>query len=213
MTANGDGLKLLGGRQEAYRARTRASLIKSAHKVLSEVGLGTTIDDLAIQAQVSPATIYNHFHSKEEYLKEALEQIWQEWIVWAYDGRPQGGDIETMLDVCRKMYRINPSHTLIGRVLSKTLRDATFVIDALRPSATGAFRDAAQKMGLDSDDFDTRLEMWAHCLVGIFQGVYVTRKLSPEDADKALRVSLSIWGLNKTQAERLTSRPIEFSQK
>ena len=213
MTANGDGVKLLGGRQEAYRARTRASLIKSAHKVLSEVGLGTTIDDLAIQAQVSPATIYNHFHSKEEYLKEALEQIWQEWIVWAYDGRPQGGDIETMLDVCRKMYRINPSHTLIGRVLSKTLRDATFVIDALRPSATGAFRDAAQKMGLDSDDFDTRLEMWAHCLVGIFQGVYVTRKLSPEDADKALRVSLSIWGLNKTQAERLTSRPIEFSQK
>jgi hypothetical protein len=111
------------------------------------------------------------------------------------------------------MYRINPSHTLIGRVLSKALRDSTFVLDALKPSAMGAFKDAAQKLGLDSDDFDTRLEMWAHCLVGIFQGVYVTRKLSPEDADKALRVALSIWGLNKTQAERLTSRPIEFSQK
>ena len=212
MTANGDGVKLLGGRQEAYRARTRASLIKSAHRVLAEVGLGTTIDDLAIQAQVSPATIYNHFHSKEEYLREALEQIWQEWILWAYDGRPQGRDIETMLDVCRKMYRLDPSNTLIGRVLSKALRDSTFVLDALRPSATTAFKDAAQKIGLDSDDFDTRLDMWAHCLVGIFQGVFVTKKLSPEDADKALRVSLSIWNLNKTQAEQLTSRPIEFSQ-
>lgn len=212
MTANGDGVKLLSGRQDAYRARTRASLIKSAHKVLAEVGLGTTIDDLAVQAQVSPATIYNHFHSKDEYLKEALEQLWREWLLWAYDGRPEGADIETMLDVCRKMYRLDPSNTLIGRVLSKTMRDSTFVLGALKPSAEGAFKNAAQKMGLDSDDFDTRLEMWAHCVVGIFQGVFVTKKLSPGEADRALKVSLSIWGLNKTQAEKLTSRPIEFKK-
>jgi AcrR family transcriptional regulator len=212
MTANGDDVNLLVGRQAAYRARTRASLIKSAHRVLAEVGLGTTIDDLAIQAQVSPATIYNHFHSKEEYLKEALEQLWREWILWAYDGRPFARDIETMIDVCRKMYRLDPSNTLIGRVLSKTLRDSTFVIEALKDSSTAGFKEAAHRAGLDSDDFDTRLEMWAHCLVGIFQGVFVTKKMSHEEADRALRVALSIWSLNKTQAEKLTAKPLEFKK-
>lgn len=210
MTANGDGVKLLGGRQEAYRARTRASLIKSAHKVLSEVGLGTTIDDLAIQAQVSPATIYNHFHSKDEYLKEALEQIWTEWILWAHDGRPYGGDFETMIDVCRKMYRLDPSNTLIGRVLSKTFHNTAFVLEALKHTARAEFEEAAKKDGLDLDDFETRLDMWSHCLVGIFQGVFVSKRMTPDDADKALRVSLSIWSLNKTQAEKLTSRTITF---
>jgi AcrR family transcriptional regulator len=212
MTANGDDVKLLSGRQDAYRARTRASLIKSAHKVLAEVGLGTTIDDLAIQAQVSPATIYNHFHSKEEYLKEALEQLWREWILWAYDGRPVAGDIETMIDVCRKMYRLDPSNTLIGRVLSKTLKDSSFVLTALKDSSTAGFKDAAHRAGLDSDDFETRLEMWSHCLVGIFQGVFVTKKMSHEEADNALRVALSIWSLNKTQAEKLTAKPLEFKK-
>lgn len=213
MTANGDGVKLLGGRQGAYRARTRASLIKSAQRVLAEVGVGTTIDDLAIQAQVSPATIYNHFHSKEEYLQEALRDIWRDWLLWAYDGRPEGEDLETMLDVCRKMYRLDRDNTLIGRVLNKTLKDSPFAFGALFPSAEIAFKNASKKAGLETDEFDTRLEMFAYCLYGIFKGVYVTKKLSPEDADRSLRVSLSIWNLNKAQAEKLTSSPIEFSQK
>ena len=212
MTANGDGVKLLSGRQDAYRARTRASLIKSAHKVLAEVGLGTTIDDLAIQAQVSPATIYNHFHSKDEYLREALEQIWQEWIMWAHDGRAYGGDFQTFVDVCRRMYRLDPSNTLIGRVLSKTFQNSSFVLDALRNTARSEFKEAAQKAGLDIDDFETRLDMWSHCLIGIFQGVFVSKQLTPEDGDRALKVSLSMWGLNRTQAEKLTSSPLEFKK-
>jgi len=124
MLANGDEVKLLGGRQDAYRARTRASLLNSAQEVMAEIGLGATIDDIAIQARVSPATIYNHFHSKEEYLQEALVQIWNEWLTWAYDGKSAVGDLDTMLEVCRKMLRIDRDHTLIGRVLGKTLKDA-----------------------------------------------------------------------------------------
>jgi hypothetical protein len=32
--------------------------------------------------------------------------------------------------------------------------------------------------------------------------------MSPEDADNALRISLSIWGLTSAQAEKLTSAPM-----
>jgi len=200
--------KLTTGRQDAYRARTRASLLKSAHQVLADVGLSATIEDLAKEAQVSPATIYNHFESKEEYLKEALNDIWLEWVTWAYDGRNQGEGVETKIDVCRKLFRVDSTHTLLGRILSKTLNDSPFVVDALRPNAMQSFKAAVSKDGLEPKDLDIRLELWAQAVAGIFQGVFVTKKFSPETADKALGISLAIWGFDEAQAEALTSTPI-----
>jgi hypothetical protein len=41
-----------------------------------------------------------------------------------------------------------------------------------------------------------------------FQGAPVTKKMSPEDADKAQRISLSIWGFDEKLAEALTTKPI-----
>lgn len=196
------------GRQDAYRARTRVSLLKSAQQVLARVGLSATIEDLANQAQVSPATIYNHFDSKDAYLKEALATIWDEWVSLAHDGRPMGQDLEIFLEVCRTLFRLDRTNTLLGRVLNKTLNDSHFVIDAVKGSAGESFKNALEKSGYAQDEFETRLNMWAYCLAGIFHGVYVSNKYSAEDADSALRMSLAIWGLNKTQAEKLTSKPI-----
>jgi AcrR family transcriptional regulator len=203
-------MKQAGGHKDAYKARNRAALLKSAQLVLAEVGLGATIEDLADKAQVSPATIYNHFGSREEFLKEALDSVWQEWILWAYDGRPEGENLETMMEVCRKMFRINRTHTLFGQVLNKTFNDSSFVFDALRPSVVSVFKSAAKRGGFDSDDFEMRIELWGHCVVGIFQGVFVTEKLSPEQADKALRVSLTILNLDKKLIDEVTSKPIKI---
>jgi AcrR family transcriptional regulator len=208
MSKEREVLKEATGRQGAYRARTRKALLKSAQEVLAEVGLTATIEDLASKAEVSPATIYNHFGSKELYLKEAMTDIWEEALLQAYSGRSPGEGIETKLDVCRKLFRINQSNSLLGRVLSKTLSDGSFVIEALRPNAETSFKDAARKGGLNLKDFDTRMEVWSHALVGIFQGVFVTKKMSPKDADKALSISLSIWGFDEKLAEKLTTKPI-----
>jgi AcrR family transcriptional regulator len=208
MEMTGDDKHLTGGRQDAYRARTRAALLKSAQQVLAQVGLSATIEDLAKEAQVSPATIYNHFESKDEYLKEALNDIWMEWVLWAYDGRNQGEGIETKIDVCRKLFRVSQTNTLLGKVLSKTLNQSSFVIEALRHSAESSFTAALKKAGLDTTDLEIRLDIWAQALAGIFEGVFVSKKLTPETADKALRISLAIWGLDEAQSEKLTSSPI-----
>jgi AcrR family transcriptional regulator len=201
-------LKEATGRQDAYRARTRKALLKTAQEVLAEIGLAATIEDLASKAQVSPATIYNHFESKELYLKEAVKDIWEEAVFRAYDGRSAGESVETTLDVCRKLLRINRTNSLLGQVLSKTLNDGSFVIEALWPNAVNTFKEVARKDGLNLKDFDTRVEVWAHALSGIFQGVFVTNKLSPEEADKALAISLLIWGFDEKTVEKLTSKPI-----
>jgi AcrR family transcriptional regulator len=208
MKSIGGGVKLEAGRQAAYKARTRLSLLKSAQQVLAEVGLSATIEDLANKAQVSPVTIYNHFETKEAYLKEALDGLWQEQLLLAYDGRPVGQDLETMIEVCRKLFRVDRNKTLFGKVMGQTLSDSAFVIQALRSSGSEAFKSAAQKSGVANDDFETKVDIWAYCLAGIFHGVFVSKKYSAEDADAALRMSLAIWGLSKSQAEKLTSKPI-----
>jgi len=196
------------GRQDAYRARTRATLLKSAQKILAKVGLGATIEDLAKEAQVSPATIYNHFESKESYLSEALADLWREQVLLAYAGRPVGQDLETMLEVCRKLLRMDPNKTLFGQALSKTLIDSTFVIGAVHAASLDSFKNVSQRSGFSSDDYETKLEIWAYCLAGIFHGVFVSKIYSAEEADKGIRISLAIWGLTKAQAEKLTSKPI-----
>lgn len=201
-------MKEATGRQDAYRARTRKALLKTAQEVLAEIGLSATIEDLASKAQVSPATIYNHFESKELYLKEAIKDIWEEALLRAYHGRSPGESIETTLDVCRKLLRISRTNSLLGQVLSKTLNDGSFVVEAVGPNGVNSFKEAARKGGLHLKDFDTRVEVWTYALSGIFQGVFVTNKLSPEEADKALAISLLIWGFDEKTAEKLTSKPI-----
>ena len=55
-----------------------------------------------------------------------------------------------------------------------------------------------------------RFDVWTHSVLGIFQGVFVTQKLSLKDADKELRISLLLFGLDEAQAERLTSKPMRM---
>jgi hypothetical protein len=113
-----------------------------------------------------------------------------------------------MIEVCRKLFRVHPTKTLFGKVMGQTLSDSAFVIQALRSSGSESFKGAAQKSVVDNDDFETKVDIWAYCLAGIFHGVFVSKKYSAEDADAALRMSLAIWGLNKSQAAKLTSKPI-----
>lgn len=198
------------GRQDAYRARTRDALLKSAQQVLADIGLSATIEELARQGSVSPPTIYSHFESKEAYLKEALASLWDESLHWAHAGREPGQDLETVIDVCRRLFRLDRTQSLVGRVMVKNLGNSISVFDIFRPSAGAAFKSASQKSGLEVKDFDLRLDVWTHSVLGIFQGVFVTQKLSPKDADKALRISLLLFGLDEAQAERLTSKPINM---
>jgi AcrR family transcriptional regulator len=197
------------GRQSAYTARNRAALIASAQEVLAQTGPGATIEHLVAQAKVSPTTIYNYFDNKEALFSEALHHMWRDWVDWAHDGRSKDESIETMLDVCRKLFRANQTHPKFARVLRNTLDNPAFVIQAVKDDGTTALRRVAKLSGLEASEFDKRLNLWTYCLAGILHGVFVTGELSPADADLSLRMSLSLWNVSPEVASQLTSTPIE----
>ena len=197
-----------GGRQAAYTARNRAALILAAQEVLADIGLDATIEQLAAHAQVSPRTIYNYFETKDALLSLAFEQIWQEGLDWAYDGRPRGESLQIMLDVARKLFRISVARPLLAKVLKNTMTNPSFAIASAWNESFTAFDLVAKAEGLDSPEIEKRVYLFAHCYTGILQGIFVTGQVSPEEADVLLGMSLTILNLPREQAEKMTSAPL-----
>ena len=203
--------KTAGNRQAAYTARNRAALIKSGQEVLAAIGPGATIEDLANHAQVSPTTIYKYFESKEVLFSEAIAEIYQRWIIWAYNGKPPGGSLETTLDAGRKLFWVKQSHPLFAKILHNTLRDPSFVISAVKSGAEAVFKNYAELGILEKKDFDKRFILWAYCFAGILTSVHLTEELSPTQAEESLGIALSIWGISEAKAKKLMSRPLVFA--
>jgi AcrR family transcriptional regulator len=203
--------KAAGNRQAAYTSRNRAALIKSGQEVLADIGPGATIEDLANHAQVSPTTIYKYFESKEVLFSEALADIYQRWIIWAYNGKPPGQSFESTLDAGRKLFWVKQSHPLFAKILHNTLRDPSFVISAVRSGAESVFKNYAELGILEKKDFEQRFILWAYCYAGILTAVHLTEDLSPTQAEESLGIALSIWGIGEAKAKKIISRKLIFA--
>lgn len=196
------------GRQSAYTARTRAALIESAQQVLAEIGPNATIEQLIDHAKVSPNTIYNHFESKEKLFSEALGQIWQEWLIWAYEGKPAGESFQAMISVYRKLFLVSETHPLMSSILKNNLGTPDLLIQTLQGEGLKDLKRSGVQGELSKDAFEQRALLWTYSLIGILHGVHVTKSLSPSQADQALEIALSIWNLSPAKAKKLVSNPI-----
>jgi AcrR family transcriptional regulator len=146
---------------------------------------GATIEELANHAQVSPTTIYKYFESKEVLFSEAISEIYQRWVIWAYNGKPPGGSLETTLDAGRKLFWVKQSHPLFAKILHNTLRDPSFVISATKSGAEAVFKNYAELGILKKEDFDQRFILWSYCYAGILTSVHLTEDLSPTQAEES----------------------------
>ena len=196
--------------QALYTERSRASLLVAASEVMAEMGFSAPVEVLAMHARVSPVTIFNHFGSKEAYLMEALAETWRQWVVRFHNGRREGESFLTMVDVCRKLFRVNRDLSSLGRILNNVLEDPSFAIAAIKPTLAPAVKDVVRNSDLAFNDFELRLNLWSLCVAGIFEGIFVAKELTPEQADKALAISLAIWNIPADQAETLTSQPLAY---
>jgi len=196
------------GRQAAYTARNRAALIVAAQEVLAETGPNATIEQLVDQAKVSSNTIYNYFESKEELLKEALDEIWHDWVLWAYAGAPSGESFQSMITVLRELFRVDQTHPLFARVLKNTLDKPDFVIQAVQGKGLRDLKKVMLQGELSNDAFEQRVLLWSYSVAGIMHAVHVSETLSPSQADDALQISLALWGIKPAQAKKLVSAPL-----
>jgi AcrR family transcriptional regulator len=196
------------GQVSSATKRNRLALIKSAQEILAEIGPDATVEQFVAHAGVSPTTIYNHFYNKEALFKEALAHAWQEWIDWAHGGIPADESFETMIDVCRKLFRVAKTHPEFSRLISKSLANPGFVIEAVQADALPSLKRVARLGKLNRAEFDKRTRMFSYCIAGILHGVHTTNELSPADADVSLGIALAIWNVSPENAKVIVSRPL-----
>ncbi len=211
MATTKDAENFSAGRQAAYTARNRAALLKAGQEVLAEIGPGATIEQLATHAQVSPTTIYKYFSSKEVLFAEGLDHLWREWVVWSYNGAPPASSLEAVMDSARKLFWLNETHPLFAKILRNMLSNPGFLIAAVKGGGTAAFQELAKQGVIPDQNFEERIILWSYCLAGLLTAVYVNEELTPQEAEVAMGIGLSIWGISEAKAKKLMSRTLVFA--
>ena len=210
MATKKQAASLTGNRQAAYSARNRAALIKHAQEVLAEVGPSATIEQLSAHAQVSPTTIYKYFANKEVLFSEALSQLWEEWIKWSNETRSPGEPMEMLFDAGRKLFRIRQHDPILAQVLHNVVKDPEFAMNALAGEGEKALTALAKTGAIKSEDLEVRLILWRNIYTGICVSLYGNETISPEEADVAFGIGLSVWGITEAKAKKIISRPLVF---
>jgi AcrR family transcriptional regulator len=200
-----------GGRQAAYAARNRAALVKAGQEVLAEIGPSATIEQLAGHAQVSPTTIYKYFENKDELFIQALAEMWIGWLQWSSSERAPGTRLETILDTGRKIFWAKKTHPLFANMLHNSLVEMpNFLILSDKGEGKKVFSELAASGELKQDDFEQRYVLWTNTYTGLLKSVFVYEELTPEEANVAFGIGLSVWGITEAKAKKIISRPLSF---
>ena len=199
----------IGGRQAAYSARNRARLIKDAQEVLAEIGPSATIEQIASHAEVSPTTVYKYFENKDQLFIEALGEAWVGFLIWSSQIKTPGDRFERTLDIGRRVFWARQTHPLFAQMLHNCLNDMSeIVILSDRGEGKNAFRAFAASGEFKEDNFEERYVLWTSLYVGLLKSVFVTEELSPEEANVAFGIGLSVWGVSEARAKKIVSRPL-----
>lgn len=212
MAAKKDVAEESGSRQAAYGARNRARLVKDAQEVLAEIGPSATIEQIAAHAEVSPTTIYKYFENKDLLFVEALSQAWFGFLIWANEQKAPGDRLERTLDSGRKLFWARQTHPLFANMLHNCLNEMSdFLIQSDRGEGKRVFSELAANGNLKQEDFEQRYILWQNIYTAILKSVFVTEELSPAEAEVALGIGLSVWGISEAKAKKLISRPLIYT--
>ena len=136
--------------------------------------------------------------------------MWEEWIQWSNETRSPGEPLETVLDAGRKLFRIKQHDPILAQVLHNVVKDPEFAMDAAQGEGTKAFRVLAKIGAVTGEDLEQRLMLWLHIYTGICISLYGNESISPEEADVAFAIGLSVWGVSEAKAKKIISRPLVF---
>jgi len=212
MAGKKQAAELPSGRQAAYSARNRARLIKDAQMILAEIGPSATIEQIAAHAEVSPTTIYKYFENKDQLFIQALGEMWHGWVPWAFAQSSATDDLEAVFDVTRRLFRVKETHPHFAQVLHNTLSEMPdFFIHADEKTAKRVLSELASAGLLNGENFEYRYQLWESLYFGLVSSVHVTETLSPAEADVALGIGLSVWGISEAKAKKIVSRPLKLA--
>ena len=204
-------------RQTAHLARRRAELVASAQHTIAESGPDTSIEQFAAAADVSVATLYKHFGSKDGLLISAAidaQQRWEAWMVEVVSVLPS--EIEKFVAAGRLVLRAIELQPDLARMGCSIMRTARPDLSLLVADLMGRAKRMAAEGAIQSDQLERRVRLYFACLIEEFQRQGSLPKPKPKEADAAVELALGLLGVTPARAKKLVGAPLppllEFTQ-
>jgi hypothetical protein len=86
-----------------------------------------------------------------------------------------------------------------------------FLAQSDRGEGKRVFSELAASGDLKQEDFEQRWILWVNLYNAILKSVFVTEELTPSEAEVALGIGLSVWGISEAKAKKLISRPLIYT--
>ncbi len=197
------------GRKGAYVMRNRMALLRSTEEVLAAKGQAATIEDIAEHAQVAVSTVYKHFKDKDALIEATLMHGFSEWEQWAESFVKDSPDpLEQLVFPMRLFVRVRDTHPHHA----ETIVNYFDVVAKLLPLAqakmiAGITALAKAKVIVCEDPTAAARNMHAVMSFAVINQVN-SPKATAEDADKTVRIALSMLGISEAKARKLTESKI-----
>jgi AcrR family transcriptional regulator len=185
------------GLRERKKAKTRAAIREHALRLFREHGYGgTTVEQIAEAAEVSPATFYRYFPTKEDVV---LQDDFDVLAMDVFEAQPPGLSTIAAMRAAVAHMRASLTPAEIERFRETT--DLTLTIPEVRARAIDEFvrtiqvmgEAVARRAGLPPDDFAARN------LAGAITGVIMSATLPfrAEPADRFASIDAALAHLEK----------------
>ncbi|MER5791493.1 TetR/AcrR family transcriptional regulator [Streptomyces sp. NPDC001980] len=194
-------------RVDRRRARTRTALVRAAQRLLAEGRMDVPILEITELADVGVGSFYNHFDSKDELFRAAIEEA-LEW--WGTLMDRLTADIDDPAVAYAQSFRLtgrlHRRHPELSRIL---LNHGLELARSDRGLAPRAFHDisAAVNAGrFDVEDLDLALAVTAGATLAL--GALLHEQPDRDDAkssDLVVRGLLRQFGIPAAEAERICS--------
>jgi AcrR family transcriptional regulator len=183
-----------GGLRERKKAKTRAAIQREALRLFREQGYdGTTVEQIAAEAEVSPSTFFRYFSTKEDVvLYDDLDPI----MFAAFAAQPaELGPIQALRAAMRESLATLPAEELVQM---QERSELMLAVPDLRRRMLDQFTEAiqllaeliARRIGRPADDFAVRT--WAGAVVGaIIAVMYATRDTPAADLPELFDAALA----------------------
>ncbi|MBO1752715.1 TetR/AcrR family transcriptional regulator [Actinotalea sp. BY-33] len=191
-------------RRAALKERHRRAIVAAAAVLLEETGgLNFTIEDLAVRADVSRRTVFNHFASLGDVLAAVFDDVMAE-LVDCYTAQPPPEDaaqrsasVDEAFDELAAAVRATdlvPSMSYLTRSLGD--KDQSPWVDGvlLRVLEDGGLRLAAamreRRPGVDALEIDLLVNTVLHGVLVVHRHWYEATAAADDDASRAVWSSL-----------------------
>ncbi|MGH0035114.1 MAG: TetR/AcrR family transcriptional regulator [Myxococcota bacterium] len=177
------------GARTAQGERSRARILEAATQLISEHGYsGTSVGDVCKQAGVAKTALYWHFDSKEGLMAAVLESVGNSWIEEIRKSVYLEGDPVQRLDrLIADWRRILRDHSQLLRLQLLALLEGNAATEHNRNVLHSIWQRAEEALVQGLEDTVPvpipDLDLVAHTMLVMMQGVMVSQLLDPNHAD------------------------------